>query len=445
MMQGAVCLQPMREMLNSSLKYIDDVNRCQHLDRDCKFKYVCSKFGMVPKGFNMPLPAYIFRYETEGREDFRYPCNIDIGIMEMQSQDGKTTLSQFHMLQSAYKSVETGQPGKCEAVLFNPQSYQNSNHEKMFGNDRYSCYLDNGGTQQVQTPCADTPETPLSSIELERREQYLNSIHMSPIESPDGRNSDIPSPSKYFKTYPLKQTDPCKAFKDSTSDLAGDATTLQSDSHLLPRTLSTTAPRIVTHDATPHNSPESSLEADNNSSSIKPAAVLGKDRKEPLPAEMLKKAQSHIDSLLRHYLYSKKKNKIRLRILGCRSKVDKRPAVRTLKVKKEDFCLEFIHKNGAQHRSFPTIRWKGVNGNTAKEGVEFIKKGDSGSPLFVVIKENRIEQLILIGTVNSATTASRIDFTRDTISPDICLYMLSQLSDILKNKTRGEQGISCSL
>lgn len=456
MMQGAVCSQPMRELLNKHLRYIDDANRCHHQGKDCKFKYVCSKFGMVPKGFNVPLPAYLFRYEAEGQADFYYPCNVDIGVMEMLPQDGKTPLSDHHMLLSAYKSVESSPqcpPKKRQAVLFNPQSYHNSNHVKMFGSNRYKCYINQDDSQQVYTPCADTPESSLSSFDRERYEQYLTRFQPSPMESPNVGTYEIPSPSTYFAIHPLIPDDPSIAFKGSASDI----TSSQDSSRPLVRTFSTTAPTIITHDATPNNSPESSLDttetcfrnSDNKKETLshsptqlKTTGMLGKNRKEPLPAEILKKAQSHVSSFLHRYLHSKKQNKIRLRILGCCSKTDQRPPVRTLKVKKEDFCLEFVHKNGEQHRSFPTIRWKGVDGNTAKEGGKFIKKGDSGSPLFVVIKENRMERLILLGTINSANTASRVDFTRDVISPDICLYMLSQLTDILETKPENEEFLS---
>ena len=123
----------------------------------------------------------------------------------------------------------------------------------------------------------------------------------------------------------------------------------------------------------------------------------------------------------------REQTKLQLQVMS--NQHDGRNLIRTLDIGNDDFCLEFVHRNQTnrqQKRCFPTVKWK-------KKSTEFIKRGDSGSSLFIVTKdENNIDKPVLLGVVGSANTATRVDFVKDVLSHDLLTYMTSELKKCLK-------------
>jgi hypothetical protein len=151
------------------------------------------------------------------------------------------------------------------------------------------------------------------------------------------------------------------------------------------------------------------------------------EHKEDAVKGAVKRLGAPLVALGRNIFGLKESNKLELQTLSHQAS-DDRPPVRSIDVRNDEFCLEFVHKNESnklQRRSFPTVKW---NYKNMEQSRQFIKGGDSGSSLFIMTKDGQGKKRpVLLGVVNSAYTATRVDFVKDVLSHDVLMYMTSEL------------------
>ena len=458
MIQGTICCDPFRELINHELKFTSP--RKNETDTpDYKYRYVCSKYGMIPKYYHLPLPKYIFE-NGQNSTNYHLPCNVDIGVLEVVRSPPNIT-DDLH-LQNAYRTVGTDHSSQLSIDRLPYDKYKPS-HPKPFQEDfkrvmsekplckkdgiakklamqfhrppltnqaasavggTPSDYLNDMNTLQVppvyersaSSESTDIVELSLTSLMLNRTDHSPVSPNPQPLEDPAQNQLRVPPLPVDNRTDNSPETPNPQPFENPPQIRVAPLPVLNRTDH---SSHSPVSPNLQPPD-------------DGQIRGTEYAQQLGYPQKETLQEKTIADLKNIVTATGR-YIFGKKEAKhLCLHVLSHQIK-DKRSSTRTLKVRNRDFCLEFIHKNPQikqQQRSFPAIKWKGMDGNELENGDMFIRPGDSGAPLFVVQNnENGEEKLVLLGTVCSTNTATRVDFTREVLFPDLLKYMISQLKE----------------
>lgn len=416
MIQGALCFEEMRALINEKLKY-DDYEyetRSQHVQT---YNYVCSKYGMIPQHFHLPLPHYIFKnVSNTGQVDFHLPFNIDIGVLEIT--EGMPQLDYTHCIGASYHYMsKIGEfPSKPMAIDNAPSVLRCKElRESQFRKEM--SHITPSQLSEYSKPYGLVdPKTAYSKEDSVTLSEGYTSLTISPNPSNSTGNG---APTTHCKPDCTTLSVPDPPFLRSISKDSDCEESLSSpviDTVLGHQTIGSTTQKLLTT--------EPPIVRDH---------IYSPAQKNTLKTAVKKnisKASSGILALGRRIFGVKEEKKLRLHVMSHQAYKDSRPARRTLEVNNKDFCLELVHrnpKNRQQKRSFPTIKWKSQDNH-------FIKPGDSGSSLFVIVKdENGLDKLVLLGIAGSATTASRIDFTKEVLAPDLFLYMSSELRKYLPN------------
>ena len=412
MIQGALCFEEMRALINEKLGYDDYKTTCRHVQ---KYKYVCSKYGMIPRRFHLPLPHYIFKNESNtGQVDFHLPFNIDIGVLEIN--ENMPQLDYTHCIGASYHYMSNiGElSGKPMAIDGAPSALSNKELRKPQFRQEMNHVFPSQLSEYSKPYGLVDPRTAYSRQDSVTLSEGYPSLTISP--SPTGHGS----PMTHCKLDCTTLSPPDHPFLRSASRDSDCEESLSSPvigDVLGHQTIGSTTQQLLTSEPT-----------------IIRDHIHSPAQKETLKTAVKKnisKASSGILAFGRKIFGVKEEKKLRLHVMSHQANDNSRPARRTLEVKNKDFCLELVHRNPnnrQQKRSFPTIKWKSQDEN------HFIEPGDSGSSLFVIVKdENGSDKLVLLGIAGSATTASRIDFTKEVLTPDLFLYMSSELRKHLTN------------
>lgn len=410
MIQGALCFEEMRALINEKLGYDDYETTYSQ-----KYKYVCSKYGMIPRRFHLPLPHYIFKNESNtGQVDFHLPFNIDIGVLEIN--ENMPQLDYTHCIGASYRYMSNiGElSGKPMAIDGAPSALSNKELRKPQFRQEMNHVFPSQFSEYSKPYGLVDPKTAYSRQDSVTLSEGYPSLTISP--SPTGHGS----PMTHCKLDCTTLSPPDHPFLRSVSKDSDCEESLSSpiiDNVSGHQTIGSTTQQLLTSEPT-----------------IIRDRIHSPAQKETLKTAVKKnisKASSGILAFGRKIFGVKEEKKLRLHVMSRQAYDNSRPTRRTLEVKNKDFCLELVHrnpKNRQQKRSFPTIKWKSQDKN------HFIKPGDSGSSLFVIVKdENGSDKLVLLGIAGSATTASRIDFTKEVLAPDLFLYMSSELRKHLTN------------
>ena len=406
MIQGALCFEEMRALINGKLSYADyeTYSQCGQT-----YKYVCSKYGMIPRRFHLPLPHYIFKNESNtGRVDFHLPFNIDIGVLEIT--EDAPQLDYTHCIGASYHYMSNiGElSSKPMAIDHAPSALSHKELRDSQFRKEMSHIIPSQLSEYSKPYGLVEPKTAYSRQDSITSSEAYPSLTISP--NPTGHG--LPTPHSKPDCTTLSVPDlPFSRSISKDSDCEESLSSPVIDTVLGHQTIGLTTQQLLTSEPT----------------NVR-GHIYFPAQKETLKTAVKKnisKVSSGILAFGRNIFGVKEEKKLRLHVMSHQAHDNSRPARRTLEVNNKDFCLELVHrnpKNRKQKRSFPTIKWKSQDKN------HFIKPGDSGSSLFVIVKdENGLDKLVLLGIAGSATTASRIDFTKEVLAPDLFLYMSSEL------------------
>ena len=404
MIQGSVCHHSFGNITNQDLEFEsprkDEMNTPNYI-----YRYVLSKYGMIPKYYHLPLPRCIFEF-GKNSTNYHLPCNVDIGVLEVKGNPPNiTSLDNPHHLQNAYQTVGTDQSSQL-SIDHPPHNKYKPSYRKPFQEDykrvmiHKSVHRKNRVVKKLAMQFHRSLRTKQTALAVGGTStEYLNDMntpHIPPIYERSVSNDSTDSIEISIPPFPvLNRTD--HSFRSPVS---------------------------------PNPQPLDDHQIRGNE--YKCAQQFGYPQKETLQEKTMADLKNIVTATNRYIFGKKESERLCLHVLSHQIK-DKRSSTRTLVVRNRDFCLEIVHKNPKvkqQQRSFPAIKWKGVDGNKSINGNDFIRQGDSGAPLFVIQKdENEENKLVLLGTVCSTIAATRVDFTQEVLFPDMLIYMTSQLKE----------------
>lgn len=385
-LKASICPLGMRDVLKrKNIHYINNEttpssNETTPSSNESDYEYVLSKFGMIPRQVNIPLPTYVFRSKCgtcpqgscscTGLE--HYPFNVDVGVLEVKEPFGSHS---SHSLSSAIRkksnTVHVSSFDKDDPVAAVVQGKETFKFE---------------ASQHMTRPTSGFVQPRRQGEESTSDDQGSMSHDRESISRDQGSRSHDQESVSYNDTSPR-----CEA-------------------HCVVNQFP------LLHECQKTN--ETVIPPEECSSPLK-------NKKRPLNERIRQVARTVVATGIN--MFSKKEQKhLQLQVLS--SNGSNRAQRRTMRVKNSRFCLEFVHRNPnnrSQLRSFPTIKWK-----PDSHRKDFIIDGDSGSSLFLVNNENEVDDgdsLVLLGIVGSASTGTRVDFIKEVIAPDLCQYMISEL------------------
>ena len=368
--KASICPRGMREVLKDKIKYVEE----QGTSSQPSYEYVLSKFGMIPENFTTPLiPGYIL-------QDDGSPCCRD----NCCRGDGKAAYNFPFNVDVGI--LEVKEPCKRHSLC--------------------SALEKTSALVSVSSFDEDDPNHPVKKEAF----KYEKKSHQQ-FAGPTSGHTNHPTCSQSRDQKPVSR-DQRPVSHDGVTPCRGQS------AH--PHCLNQFPPHACDKRQT------LTTESDQEHAFI--ATEKRRECKEEVKDRLRQAASTAVASGIN--LFSDREEKhLKLQVLSSqkgRNGKD-RPHRRTMTIKNNQFCLEFVHrnpKNRSQVRSFPTIKWK-----PSPDQNDFIIPGDSGSSLFLVHTDPTTEQdqLVLLGIAGSASTGTRVDFIREVISPDLCHYMISEL------------------
>ena len=398
MIKGSTCHHSFGNVTNQDLEFEsprdDEMNT-----PDCIYRYVCSKYGMIPKYYHLPLPRCIFEF-GKNSTNYHLPCNVDIGVLEVKGNPSNiTSLDNSHHLQNAYQTVRTDQSSQL-SIDHLPHNKYKPSYRKPFQGDYKHVMIHKSVHRK-------------NKIVKNLAMQFHHSLRTKQT-APEGTSTD------YLHDMNTPQIPP--VYERSVSNDSTDSIELS----IPPFPVLNRTDHSFRSPVSPNPQPLDDYQIRGNEYTQQ----FGYPHKETLQENTMADFKNIVTATSRYIFGKKEAEHLCLHVLSHQIK-DKGSSTRTLVVRNRDFCLEIVHKNPKvkqQQRSFPAIKWKGVDGNNSINGNDFIRPGDSGAPLFVIQKnENGENEMVLLGTVCSTIAATRVDFTQEVLFPDILIYMNSQL------------------